>query len=70
MNSPYDLAPKSTLGIIFNIIYIFIGVGVYLLFIIETGKTIISAHEEMIKNRAEKKALKKANKETATSENQ
>jgi amino acid permease len=62
MNSPYKQAPQSTIGVIFNIIYIFIGVGVYLIFILETGKTIVSAHEEWEKQRAEKKALKKAAK--------
>jgi hypothetical protein len=63
MNSPYNLAPKSTIGVIFNIIYIFIGVGVYLVFILETGKTIIAAHEDFERKRAEKKALKNAAKE-------
>lgn len=63
MNSPYNLAPHSTIGVIFNIIYIFIGVGVYLIFVLEAGKVIISSHEEWEKNRAEKKALKKARKE-------
>ena len=63
MNSPYHLiAPVSTIGKIFNLIYIFIGVGVYLIFILEAGKTIISSHEEWEKKRAEKKALKKAAK--------
>jgi hypothetical protein len=65
MNSPYNLAPKSTVGVIFNIIYIFIGVGVYLIFILETGKTIVAAHEDFEKKQAEKKALKKAKKEAA-----
>ena len=65
MNSPYNLGPKTTVGVIFNIVYIFIGVGVYLIFILETGKTIISSHEEWEKKRAEKKALKKAKKEAA-----
>ena len=63
MNSPYNLAPQSTVGVIFNIVYIFIGVGVYLIFVLEAGKTIISSHEEWEKKRAEKKALKKAQKE-------
>lgn len=65
MNSPYSLAPQSTVGVIFNIIYIFIGVGVYLIFIFETGKTIVAAHEDFEKKQAEKKALKKAAKEAA-----
>lgn len=63
MNSPYNQAPQSTIGIIFNIIYIFIGVGVYLIFVLEAGKVIVSSHEEWEKKRAEKKALKKARKE-------
>jgi len=65
MNSPYNLGPRSTVGVLFNIIYIFIGVGVYLIFVLEAGKTIISSHEEWEKKRAEKKALKKAAKEAA-----
>ena len=71
MNSPYHLiAPVSTIGKIFNLIYIFIGVGVYLIFILEAGKTIISAHEEWEKKRAEKKALKKAAKAAKAAESQ
>lgn len=64
MNSPYDHEITfSTIGVIFNIIYIFIGVGVYLIFVIEAGRTIITAHEDFEKKQAEKKALKKAQKE-------
>ena len=63
MNSPYKQAPQSTIGVIFNIVYIFIGVGVYLIFVLEAGKTIIASHEDWEKVRAEKKALKKAQKE-------
>ena len=65
MNSPYNQAPQSTIGVIFNIIYIFIGVGIYLLFVIEAGKTIVTSHEECEKKRAEKKAQKKAAKQAA-----
>jgi hypothetical protein len=65
MNSPYKQAPQTTVGIIFNVIYIFIGVGVYLIFVLEAGKTIIASHEEWEKKRAEKKAAKKAAKEAA-----
>ena len=65
MNSPYKLAPQSVIGVLFNIIYIFIGVGIYLIFVLEAGKTIISSHTEWEKKRAEKKALKKAAKEAA-----
>ena len=69
MNSPYNLAPQSTIGVIFNIIYIFIGVGIYLIFVIEAGKTILTAHEEWEKKRAEKKALRKAKKAAAAIQN-
>lgn len=66
MNSPYDRdITFSTIGVIFNIIYIFIGVGVYIIFVIEAGRTIIKAHEEFEKKQAEKKALKKAQKEAS-----
>lgn len=69
MNSPYNLAPQSTVGVIFNIVFIFIGVGIYLIFILETGKTIVAAHEAFEKKQAEKKALKKAAKEAALQNN-
>lgn len=63
MNGTYNLAPQSIVGVIFNIIYIFIGVGVYLLFVLEAGRTILSAHQDFEKKQAEKKALKKAKKD-------
>jgi hypothetical protein len=63
MNSPYKQAPQSTIGVLFNIVYIFIGVGVYLIFVLEAGKTIITSHEDWEKAKAERKALKKAQKE-------
>ena len=62
MNSPYNLAPEKTISVIFNIVYIFIGVGVYLIFIMEAGRTIISGHHEFEKKMAEIKAAKKAAK--------
>lgn len=65
MNSPYKLAPQSTIGVIFNIIYIFIGVGVYLIFVMEAGRTIISAHHDFEKKMEERKALRKAKKAAA-----
>lgn len=67
MNSPYHLndTKLSTIGVVFNLIYIFIGVGVYIIFVLEAGKTIITAHEEFEKKQEEQKALKKAKKEAA-----
>jgi voltage-gated potassium channel len=65
MNSPYKQAPQSTVGILFNVVYIFIGVGIYLIFVLEAGKTILSSHQEWEKKREEKKAAKKAAKAAA-----
>ena len=62
MNSPYNLAPEKTISVIFNIVYIFIGVGVYLIFIMEAGRTIIAGHHEFEKKMAARKAAKKAAK--------
>ena len=65
LNSPYnlnELAPPSNLVIIFNIIYIFIGVGVYLIFVMEAGRTIVAAHHDFEKKMAERKAARKAAK--------
>ena len=70
MNSPYKLAPQSTIGVVFNILYIFIGVGVYLIFVLEAGKTIIAAHEDWEKSMAEKKAGRKAQKDAKIQDNQ
>jgi voltage-gated potassium channel len=64
MNSP-SAGPISTVGKVFDMIYRIIGVGVFLTFILEAGKTIVTAHHEFEKNQAEKKALKKAKKEAS-----
>ena len=62
MNSPYNLAPQKTISVVFNIVYIFIGVGVYLIFVMEAGRTIITGHHEFEKKMAERKAARKAAK--------
>jgi hypothetical protein len=62
MNSPYTLAPQKTISVVFNIIYIFIGVGVYLIFVMEAGRTIITGHHEFEKKMAERKAARRAAK--------
>ncbi len=64
MNSP-AAGPTTTVGKIFDMIYRVIGVGVFLTFILEAGKTIVTAHHDFEKKQAEKKALKKAKKEAA-----
>ena len=62
MNSPYNLAPQKTISVIFNLVYIFIGVGVYLIFVMEAGRTIIAAHHEFEEKMAARKAARKAAK--------
>ena len=57
MNSPAD-GPVSVGGKIFDMVYRIIGVGVFLTFILEAGKTIVTAHHDFEKKQAEKKALK------------
>jgi len=66
MNSPAD-GPTTNAGKLFSTVYIIIGVGVYLTFVLEAGKTIISAHHDFEKKQAERKALKKAKKEATAS---
>jgi len=64
MNSPED-GPVSVAGKIFTMVYILIGVGVYLTFVLEAATTIIAAHHEFEKKQAERKALRKAKKQAA-----
>jgi hypothetical protein len=67
MNSPYGSGwgPQSTVGIIFNIIYAFLSVGLFLLFVLETGKTMVQSQEEFFRKLAARKALKQAKKKSA-----
>ena len=62
MNSPYGIGwqPTTTAGVIFNIIYTFISVGIFLLFVLETGKTMVQTYEEFHSKMAERKARKQA----------
>ena len=68
MNSPYGIGwgPQSTGGIIFYIVYTFLGVGLFLLFVLEAGKTMVKSYEELLKKLAERKALKHTKKQAAT----
>lgn len=61
MNSPYGMGwePRTSGGIVFNIVYQFLGVGLYLLFVLETGKTMVQAYEGFARKRAEHKAAKR-----------
>jgi hypothetical protein len=64
MNSPYGFGwgPQTTVGLIFNIIYVFLSVGLFLLFVLETGKTMVQSHEELLKKMAARTALKQTKK--------
>ena len=67
MNSPYGTGwgPETVGGIVFNIIYVFLGVGLFLLFVLESGKTMVQSYEEFLRKTAERKALKQARKQAA-----
>lgn len=68
MNSPYGIGwgPQTTAGTIFNIIYLFLSVGLFLLFVLEAGKTMVQSYEQVFKKMAERKALKRAKSQAAT----
>ena len=68
MNSPYGIGwgPQTTIGILFNILYLFFSVGLFLLFVLEAGKTMVQSYEEFFKKMTERKALKHANNQAAT----
>jgi len=67
MNSPYGIGwgPQTTGGVLFNILYLFLSVGIFLLFVLEAGKTMVQSYEEFFKKMAERKALKRAKKQAA-----
>lgn len=62
MNSPYGIGwgPQTTGGIVFYVVYTFLGVGLFLLFVLEAGKTMVQSYQEQLKKMAERKALKHA----------
>ena len=57
MDSP-DV-PLSAPGKVFCMLYIIIGVGVYLTFVLEAAKTIISAHHDFEKKTSRKESAEK-----------
>jgi voltage-gated potassium channel len=67
MNSPYGTGwgPQTVGGIVFNVIYLFLGVGLFLLFVLEAGKTMVHSYEEFTRRMAERKAKRRARKEDA-----
>jgi voltage-gated potassium channel len=66
MNSPYgiDWGPNNIAGVLFHLIYMFLSVGIFLLFVLETGKTMVKAYDEFQQKMNERKAIKKAKKKT------
>ena len=67
MNSPYGTGwgPQTVVGIIFNTVYIFLGVGLFLLFALEAGKTMVQSYEEFTRKLAERRAARAARKQAA-----
>jgi len=67
MNSPYGIGwgPQTNGGILFNLIYLFLSVGIFLLFVLEGGKTMARSYEDFFKKMAERKALKHAKQQAA-----
>ena len=65
MNSPYGTGwgPQTPGGIVFNIIYLFLGVGLFLLFVLEVGKTMVQSYEEFTRKMAERKGTRRARKQ-------
>ena len=65
MNSPYGFGwgPQTPGGLVFNIIYVFLSVGLFLLFVLETGKTMVQTYDEFLKKMSERRARKRAKKQ-------
>jgi len=64
MNSPYGTGwgPETVGGTLFYIIFHFLGIGLFLLFVLEAGKTMVQSYEDFFKKMAERKAKKQAKK--------
>ena len=65
MNSPYgvDWGPTTAFGVIFQIFYVYLSVGVFLLFGLEAGKTMVQSYEDTSKKVAVRKATRRAKKQ-------
>jgi hypothetical protein len=61
----YSWGPRTIGGVVFHIIYLFFGVGLFLLFVLEAGKTMAQSYEEFMRKMAERKAAKQARKQPA-----
>ncbi|HSO86837.1 MAG TPA: hypothetical protein VLQ91_09825 [Draconibacterium sp.] len=61
MNSPYGISEGTahTSEIIFYLIYMFLSVGIFLLFVLETGKTMVKTYEDFNASKAVKRKKQK-----------
>lgn len=64
MNSPYGIewGPTNISGVIFHLIYMFLSVGIFLLFVLETGKTMVKTFDDYNSSRVAKNEKKKNQK--------
>jgi len=65
MNTPYSGPLASTAGremAFFHMAYTFLSVGIFIIFAVETGKTMLATYEDAMKKLAERKARKAAAK--------
>ena len=62
MNSPYgvDWGPTTEFGVVFQVFYVFLSVGLFLLFVLEAGKTMVQSYEDTSKKIAEREATRRA----------
>ena len=70
MNTPYEGPHIVSAGLameVFHMFYTFLSVGSFLIFAMETGKTMLMTYEETANKRAKRKAMKAAAK-AATAE--
>ena len=58
MNTPYGAggAPTTVAGVVFFVFYLFLSAGLFLLFVLETGKTMVQSYEDFSKKMAARKA--------------
>lgn len=71
MNTPYSgpLVAASGRGMeVFHMVYTLMSVGIFIIFAIETGKTMLATYDETLKKIAERKAKKAAAKASASVE--
>ena len=65
MNSPYGIewGPTTAFGVTFQVFYVFLSVGLFLLFVLEAGKTMVQSYEDTSKKIAERKATRRTKKQ-------